>query len=147
MACSDLQTERNQFQSTSSSETGKDETKLQHETVRLQEGSSVCHWSFRNIKQDQEDLIKIKDNQSGSKRWQTQNGLAPAPLEGSVVCLGRDGKMRFLKCVRGLFSPGWSCLRTHPNRAWHFHKMPEPPHLVPHDAKGAQCFPESPSSL
>lgn len=29
-ACSDLQTEVNQFQSTCSSETGKDETKLQH---------------------------------------------------------------------------------------------------------------------
>ena len=36
-ACSDLQTERNQFQSTSSSVTGKDETELQYETVRLKE--------------------------------------------------------------------------------------------------------------
>lgn len=41
-ACSDLEAERNQFQSTSGEETGKDKAEFQCETVRLQRDLQVC---------------------------------------------------------------------------------------------------------
>lgn len=47
--------------------------------------------------------------------------------------------------------PSWSCLRTPPNRAWHFHELPKPLERAPHNIGGVAVelggFPESLSSL